>query len=96
MRAILAMDMPKVCADCEYLLKSTDGYNYCGLTQCFCSKDLDAEKEKEPWCPLRPMPNKDEPRPNADEYEKGWCTGWNDCLDEIWNDCLDEITGETE
>ncbi len=84
MKAVLVIDMPKVCADCEYLLKSTDGYNYCSLTQCFCSKDLDAQNEKEPWCPLKPMPEKKEPfyDININDYDIR-VDGWNDCIDEI-------------
>lgn len=37
---------------------------------------------------LKPMPEKDRPRLTADDFEMGWCRGWNECIN--------EILGETE
>ena len=85
MKAILVIDMPSVCEDCFYHITDVRGYHYCGLTQCFMSKDIDVETEKEPWCPLRPLPD----RKNVDFHPNiPYALGWNACID--------EIIGETE
>ena len=90
MKAILVIDMPDVCAECEFCGHSTDGaLRYCGLTQCFCSRDLDANKEKEPWCPLKPMPEKKNMTPANSKYDPflDLCAiGWNKCIEEIEDD----------
>lgn len=92
MKAILVIDMPVVCGECDYCLISNDGSVYCSLTQCFCSKDLVKDKEKELWCPLKPMPSKRKSMVewvdanvkthDITEYDKGW------------NDCIEFLEGE--
>ena len=43
-------------------------------------------QSKPDWCPLKPLPKKD----NFDDLYDGYCTGYHDG----WNDCLREITSQ--
>lgn len=38
---------------------------------------------KPEWCPLKPLPEKDDFDDPYDEYYTGYRDGWNRCLEEI-------------
>ena len=85
-KAILILDMPKSCDECEYcgyaIIDSHEQEEY-RYRSCALSKSYIGEIEKTSryiGCPLRPMPQYKEM--SKREYEIGW------------NDCLDEIMGE--
>lgn len=84
MKAILMIDMPNNCAECQFC-----GFGGKNLEKYVCC--LTREHNKEPHlvgCPLKPMPKKEE----ADDND-----GWHEIdFKEGWNACLDEIMGETE
>lgn len=83
-KAVLVMDMPKCCDDCQF-------FAYIHFCVCLADKGRFIryiEKDKKPeWCPLRELPEYkeeiDEPMP---AYYRA----------EGWNDCLYEITGGAE
>jgi hypothetical protein len=79
MKAILVIDMPSNCLDCpcEY------DYMRCKATN-YKLDYVNADTERQSWCPLKPLPHKLQ----ADWYTNGYKEGFNACLD--------EITGETE
>ena len=79
-KAILIMDMPECCADCYcgYFERDTKELNLvCGAT------GEDANNVGKPdWCPLRELPEKKELYLSINN-QKGYCDGWNACLDKI-------------
>lgn len=90
MKAILVIDMPEKCVDCD-LHQWVDIENY-ENDEIRClrnrSKTFDADDDKPSWCPLKPMPKRNEYRAdtkyeNMDKYSTGYADGWNDCLKEI-------------
>lgn len=56
MKAVLIIDMPKSCYDCQYCLQSaTSAREYCGLAQAYTAKGLNPHNETDVCCPLRPL-----------------------------------------
>ena len=81
MKAILVIDMPKGCCECN-----------CAIDLCHGTIPSQEWYNKRPsWCPLKPIPEKKEIknifqyRGLAEQYRK-----------EGWNECIEEILGETE
>lgn len=75
MKAILVIDMPSNCKDCNKLVRKG------------CLKG-DYRKEQRPKvCPLKPIPEKKDytgfSSQGYSEYEARYCDGYNDCIDEI-------------
>lgn len=58
MKAIIVIDMPKVCGECRASFCGDVWYCYAGEYR----RPLFTEniQEKPSWCPLRPLPEKDE------------------------------------
>lgn len=83
---VLLIEDSETCSEC--LLGIYNRRWFCLAT----GKDIDLLKsryEKPSWCPLRPLPDRENPTRLKDgTYFKAYDTGWNDCLD--------EIMGETE
>ena len=81
MKAIIVIDMPKVCGECRASFCGDVWYCYAGEYR----RPLFTEniQEKPSWCPLRPMPEQMSWGHTAD-YIEGY------------NACLEEITGEIE
>lgn len=80
-KAVLVVDLPKNCAECKLMYLQGIGEGICNA--------VDWE-ERPSWCPLRPMPKKDDGK--LTEYCGDWGCGYADG----WNTCLDKIMGETE
>lgn len=78
-KAVLKSDMPKSCDMCNFA-DMVNGKMYCGVPGCgelaedyiMCRPD---------WCPLRELPEKREVSKYMNEKEKGYCEGWNACID---------------
>jgi hypothetical protein len=87
MKAILVIDMPTECIECEFCRVFADDKpteTHCILT---AQRNEDGINTIAKWCPLRPIPKK--MRTDGDDIEED--SYWMG-----WNDCVDEITGETE
>lgn len=98
MKAILVIDMPNNCYDCQYCRFDARKYNFrgCVLTDTDVQDGtIDICKEVHSCCPLKPMPLKREthvywksvgigsiPTHEISDYDKGW------------NDCVDFLEGE--
>lgn len=80
MKAILVIDMPKECNDCP-LLNYEYGCVRIGPVGSYYG-------ERNPECPLRPLPRKLTEADISWGEQRGYRGGWNNCLA--------EITGETE
>ena len=94
MKAILVIDMPNSCYECDYCGYATidsnegDEYTYrsCALSQRYIGEI--EESYKDSLCPLKPMPQKkvlDEELFNTGNFRLVFAsyTGWNECIDEI-------------
>lgn len=86
-KAVLVIDMPNNCYDCQYCRFDARRYNFrgCVLTDTDVQDGtIDICKDVHSCCPLKPLPHKLQ----ADWYTDGYKEGFNACLD--------AITGETE
>lgn len=84
LKVILIMDdMPKSCHRCPLFCKL-----YSNNIRC---KALDRRMDYYPypkdfrqdWCPLKELPNKEKSAEGYGEYNEGYVSGWNLCLEEI-------------
>lgn len=90
MKAILVIDMPSKCGECPLAYRDMLG------VVCELNDDGYVKEWKKPnWCPLRPLPKKNEIK-NEEEFMNvcGWMYEVQTGMDIGWNDCLDEIMGE--
>lgn len=79
MKAVLVLDeMPKECDECP--MHDFGWGEYCMAT----GKSVKAEG-KEPWCPLKAMPERKRlPHElDDDDITFGRVCGWNDCIEEL-------------
>lgn len=100
MKAILVIDMPNNCYDCQYCRFDARKYNFRGCVLADTDVQdgtIDICKEVHSCCPLKPMPQKNEIK-NEEEFMNvcGWMFEVQTGMDIGWNDCIDEILGETE
>lgn len=84
MKAVLVIDMPRNCWGCPCNEVDSDGMSWCNA---LVKNTIHSNVERQPWCPLRPLPQK---RINKD------CLVIHEIWNEGWNACIDEILGETE
>ena len=95
MKAILVIDMPNNCYDCQYCRFDARKYNFRGCILADTDVQdgtIDICKEIHSCCPLKPMPQKK-------ELKGGWyhpADVWMEGANFGYNACIDEITGETE
>lgn len=93
MKAILLIDMPNNCYNCQYCRFDARKYNLrgCVLTDTDVQDGtIDIRKEVHSCCPLKPMPERKEVHytdPLFGEVENLTNIGYNKCLDDL---------GETE
>ena len=81
-KAILVMDMPECCNQCE-LCWCQDGEYFCIPDDFKHYLDIKAT-ERPDWCPLKEMPQKKICKYHIDEkYMRGVKDGYNTCIEEI-------------
>lgn len=79
-KAILVMDMPKNCNECEMCIdKYSLGYWCHAFSGGFIG--FNDTIPKPDWCPLKPVPKKIEVSYGSDEQD--WEKGYNSCVEEI-------------
>lgn len=80
MKAILILDMPSCCADCQ--LYDSENKQCYGepYNDIFLNNFDEVEDKINPNCRLKLLPRKMNPRANDNMIVS---IGWNDCLDEI-------------
>lgn len=88
-KALFVMDMPESCVDCQFCYEYHEGIEACcTFTREPSNDDMyriikeDYCQDKPDWCPLRPMQEK-KPEYLSINSEKGYCEGWNACIDAI-------------
>lgn len=78
-KSILLIDTPEKCCECFFL----DAERECCLAKddlpMFCEE---CSKDKPDWCPLIPMPKKNE-EDYITEFGNSYQDGWNNCIKKI-------------
>ena len=78
-KAVLVIDMPKMCVDCKFIGYSKQGTPCCNLE----ARGLDTLVAKPDWCTLNAMPEYDSPAIYPTIENTYYAQGWNDCIDVI-------------
>lgn len=82
-KSILVVETPKSCSDCRLVAEDKDGL-WCSYTRYDgCNIRIAQDNCISPWCPLRPLPDKQPIINYPEEHENDYANGWNACLDEI-------------
>ena len=80
-KAMLIMDMPKSCAECQFFARF-DLVKNCSLN----GKPVEYpnhKKSRQDWCPLQEVLGKACKSCYPDDYDEGYVDGYNACIDEI-------------
>lgn len=89
-KAVLLMDVPETCLDCNLCVLDTDGSISCYYNKREICSNVGENNSRPNWCPLRPLPDRKE---ITETYK------WEDRLPSFkcgLNWCLDEITGRNK
>ena len=89
-KAVLLMDVPETCLDCNLCVLDTDGSISCYYNKREICSNVGENNSRPEWCPLRPLPDRKE---ITETYK------WEDRRPSFkcgWNWCLDEITGRNK
>ena len=89
-KAVLLMDVPEKCFDCNLCVLDMDGSISCYYNKREICSNVGENNSRPNWCPLRPLPDRKE---ITETYK------WEDRLPSFkcgWNWCLDEITGRNK
>ncbi len=78
-KLVLVIDTPENCYSC-CLHEPIRNWAYCAVKL----KRIEDSSVKPDWCPLKPLPEKDDfVNVPHDEYYTGYHDGWDNCIDEI-------------
>ena len=89
-KAVLLMNVPEKCIDCNLCVLDMDGSISCYYNKREICSNVGENNSRPNWCPLRPLPDRKE---ITETYK------WEDRLPSFkcgWNWCLDEITGRNK
>lgn len=79
-KGIIVVDIPENCYKCCASVSYGNGMGFCRG----CERNIDYILSRRPdWCPIKPMPEKQNNDNLYDEYYDGFDAGWNACIDEI-------------
>lgn len=84
-KSVFVLETPKVCFGygCIFAESGTYGGLYCKALHRFCEEP---SHHKERDCPLIELPEEESNDHCYDLWERGWNTGWNECLKAILGD----------
>ena len=88
-KAVLIMDMPESCADCQLADDDPSGL-YCPPADDYYDGS-DSSEDRASFCPLRELPEKKETWVTLSCYPNG---RWTEDMKAGYNTCLDEILEE--
>ena len=82
-KSVLVIDTPESCLDCQFCYELDEGEAYCSISDddkdTSLMKKIDCEygycQGKPDWCPLKPLPEKDDFDDPYDEYYTGYRDG---------------------
>ena len=89
-KAVLLINVPEKCLDCNLCVLDMDGSISCYYNKREICSNVGENNSRPNWCPLRPLPDRKE---ITKTYK------WEDRLPSFkcgWNWCLDEITGRNK
>ena len=87
MKAILVLEMPSKCSDCQFYYQTHDeNDDYVSKCEVLNDMTIDGFIDKYSECPLRPLPDK---KPHAEEFLEVF-------MNASYNSCIDEILGDKE
>ena len=78
MKAIVVIDMPEKCTQCDFCEHQDEGWLWCTR----CKKSARAF-DKPDWCPLHEVPQKKDQNRTYYNTDYNYALGYNDCIDEI-------------
>lgn len=81
-KGVIVVDVPETCGDCACCQYDGQYDRCCGVN----GEDLmniDWNGEKPDWCPIKPIPPKQNNDNLYDDFYNGFDVGWNACIDEI-------------
>ena len=82
-KSVLVIDTPGSCTWCNFFIFDGD----MNMDSCMAretARSVDLEKYDKPdWCPLKPLPEKDNGDYPANTSDASFVEGWNQCIDEI-------------
>ena len=82
-KAILLMNVPEKCLDCNLCVLDMDGSISCYYNKREICSNVGENNSRPEWCPLKSLPEEDHEDHYPNELEYGYADGWNDCLREI-------------
>ena len=84
-KAVLLMDVPETCLDCNLCVLDTDGSISCYYNKREICSNVGENNSRPNWCPLRPLPDRKEITETykLEDRLPSFKCGWNWCLDEI-------------
>lgn len=102
-KAVLVVDMPESCPDCRFCRELDEGINACcelmdDENDSSLCRMIETEygycQQKPDWCPIKELPEEESNDYCYDLWERGWNTGWNECLEAILGDESNLSSGE--
>ena len=87
-KAVLVMDMPESCADCQLADDDPSGL-YCPPADDYYDGS-DSSEDRASFCPLRELPEKKDTLTTLECHSNG---KWTEGMKAGWNACLDAIEG---
>lgn len=91
-KAVLIIDMPECCADCQLADDDPSGLYCVPADEYYDGKE--STEDRASFCPLRALPERETEMTDADDlendYVRGTMDGWNNCLDMILENGLSD------
>lgn len=85
-KAILVIETPDKCLDCDLRVLDMDGSISCYYNKREICNNVGENNSRPNWCPLKSLPERKEyivPIDNVESQKDIIAVGWNDCLREI-------------
>ena len=84
-KAVLLMNVPEKCLDCNLCVLDMDGSISCYYNKREICSNVGENNSRPEWCPLRPLPDRKEITETykLEDRLPSFKCGWNWCLDEI-------------
>ena len=101
MKAILVLEMPSKCSDCQFYYQTYDeDDDYVSKCEVLNDMTIDGFIDKYSGCPLKPMPEKKKERYGMNrQTSTGHWETYGEETDSVaagYNACIDEILGDKE
>ena len=82
-KAVLVMNTPKKCLDCNLCVLNMDASLSCYYYKREICSNVEENNSRPEWCLLKPLPEKRSSHNTEYEYDDGYADGWDECIDRI-------------